>query len=101
MHLAAAVRAQLLDCSPGPDTCPAPCLQEEGNYKAAHAQLLATCRQLQQLGTRPPGEVMRALLLLHSYVLVKSLLALNDHEGAARMLVGRKASLRISCSHAS
>lgn len=44
---------------------------------------------------------MRALLLLHSYVLVKSLLALNDHEGAARMLVGGKASLGISCSHVS
>ncbi|MEW5304579.1 MAG: hypothetical protein WDW36_007181 [Sanguina aurantia] len=61
--------------------------QEEGNYRVAHDKLFATFKQLESLHTRAPGELMRALLLLHSYTLVKSLIAVNDHVGAARMLV--------------
>lgn len=65
----------------------APPVQEEGNYRVAHDKLFSTVKQLEQLNTRPPTELMRALMLLHSYTLVKSLIAINDHIGAARMLV--------------
>jgi len=62
-------------------------LQEEGNYKLAHAKMFSTLQQLQAMGAAAPLEFRQALALLHSYVLVKSLLAVGDHMGAARMLV--------------
>lgn len=62
-------------------------LQEEGNYKLAHAKMFSTLQQLQAMGAAVPLEFRQALALLHSYVLVKSLLAVGDHMGAARMLV--------------
>lgn len=62
-------------------------LQEEGNYKLAHAKMFSTLQQLQAMGAAVPLEFRQALALLHSYVLVKSLLAVGDHLGAARMLV--------------
>jgi hypothetical protein len=63
------------------------CLQSEGNYKLAHSKLYSTLQQLRGLGAPVPLELRRALALLHSYVLVKSLVGLGDHLGAARMLV--------------
>jgi WD repeat-containing protein 19 len=42
---------------------------------------------MELLGSTAPAEMVRALGLLHSYILVKTLVGLNDHEGAARMLV--------------
>jgi WD repeat-containing protein 19 len=53
----------------------------------AHDKLFSTVKQLEALSTKPPTELMRALMLLHSYTLVKSLIAINDHTTAARMLV--------------
>lgn len=61
--------------------------QEEGNYRVAHDKLFSTVQQLEALRTRPPTELLRQLMLLHSYTLVKSLIAINDHTTAARMLV--------------
>jgi WD repeat-containing protein 19 len=61
--------------------------QELGNYKLAHSQLLETCRELTAQNKRVPAELSRQLLLLHSYVLVKTLVKFNDHAAAARMLV--------------
>jgi len=61
--------------------------QEEGNYRIAHSKLFNTVRQLEELHVKPPQELMRSLILLHSYTLVKSLVAINDHTTAARMLV--------------
>ncbi|KXZ49298.1 hypothetical protein GPECTOR_22g892 [Gonium pectorale] len=61
--------------------------QEDGNYRVAHDKLFSTVKQLEALNTKPPGDLMRALMLLHSYTLVKSLIAINDHTTAARMLV--------------
>jgi hypothetical protein len=63
-----------------------PPFQEDGNYRVAHSKLLRAVRQLRNLGARPPRDLLAALLLLHSYVLVKSLAARDDHMGAARML---------------
>jgi WD repeat-containing protein 19 len=54
--------------------------QEAGNYKVAHTQLLQTFLELQRHGRRPPSELSRQLMLLHSYVLVKTLVKLGDHE---------------------
>lgn len=62
-------------------------MQEEGNYKLAHAKMFSTLQQLQAMGASIPLEFRQALELLHSYVLVKSLLSVGDHMGAARMLV--------------
>ena len=61
--------------------------QEEGNYRLAHAKLFHTVQQREGLGFRPPQELLRSLRLVHSYTLVKSLVAIGDHATAARMLV--------------
>ncbi len=70
-------------CPPRPQCAP----QEEGNYRVAHDKLFATVRHLEELRNRVPTELMRSLMLLHSYTLVKSLIAITDHTTAARMLV--------------
>merc|ERR1712147_236137 len=61
--------------------------QERGNYKLAHDQLFGTYKELRSQGKRPSTELDRTLMLLHSYILVKSLVKLGDHMGAARMLI--------------
>lgn len=61
--------------------------QGEGNYRVAHDKLFTTVKKLEELGAKPTLELTRALMLLHSYTLVKSLIAINDHTCAARMLV--------------
>jgi WD repeat-containing protein 19 len=61
--------------------------QEMGNYKVAHAILLQTHQELESHKLRVPQDVQRMLSLLHSYVIVKKLVKLNDHVAAARMLV--------------
>lgn len=68
--------------------------QEMGNYKLAHAQLLASHVELMKERKSVPGGLNRQLALLHSYVLVKSLVSRNDHEGAARLL--RRVAANIS-----
>lgn len=62
-------------------------MQDQGNYKNAHAKLFGTLQQLKGLGAPVPQELTRALALLHSYVLVKSMVGLGDHLTAARLLV--------------
>lgn len=59
--------------------------QASGNYKVAHGVLFETHRALEKSGTRTPRVLQQALLLLHSYLLVKRLVKLEQHEGAARM----------------
>jgi WD repeat-containing protein 19 len=59
--------------------------QASGNYKVAHGVLFETHRALEQSGTRTPRVLQQALLLLHSYLLVKRLVKLEQHEAAARM----------------
>mmetsp|Transcript_36982 Transcript_36982/g.82211 ORF Transcript_36982/g.82211 Transcript_36982/m.82211 type:complete len:1366 (+) Transcript_36982:300-4397(+) len=61
--------------------------QEEGNYRVAHDKLFATVKQLEGLHKAVPSELLRMLMLLHSYTLVKSLIAIEDHTTAARMLI--------------
>ena len=54
-------------------TCCLPALQ------VAHEQLVGTIRDLVQQKRRPPTELTRALMLLHSYILVKTLVRMGDH----------------------
>lgn len=61
--------------------------QEEGNYRVAHDKLHGTVVQMESLNKAVPTELMRMLSLLHSYTLVKSLIAVEDHATAARMLI--------------
>ena len=43
--------------------------------------------ELMSEGKKPPAELSRQLMLLHSYVLVKVQVKLGDHTAAARMLM--------------
>lgn len=61
--------------------------QDLGNYKVAHGILYETHSKLVQNGETVPQALGRALMLLHSYLLVKKLVKQGDHPGAARMLV--------------
>ncbi|CAM6122003.1 unnamed protein product [Calypogeia fissa] len=61
--------------------------QEMGNYKIAHQQLLDLCKVLQSKQRLVPHEVLKQLILLHSYTLVKTLIRLGDHKSSARMLI--------------
>lgn len=54
--------------------------QEMGNYKLAHSQLLSTYRELRAQQKRVPAELTRSLMLLHSYILVKTLARSGDHK---------------------
>lgn len=53
--------------------------QEMGNYKMAHQQLLGFCKVLQAQKRCVPLELSKQLMLLHSYILVKTLIRLGDH----------------------
>ncbi|KAK7200436.1 wd repeat-containing protein 19 [Novymonas esmeraldas] len=62
--------------------------QEVGNYRGSHSTLVEAYRILQQKSIRVPNDLRRALMLLHSYVIVKDLLKImNDENTACRMLL--------------
>ncbi|AYU79350.1 wd repeat-containing protein 19 [Leishmania donovani] len=62
--------------------------QEMGNYKSAHKTLVEAYSILQQKNMRVPNDLRRALMLLHSYIIVKDLLKIMKNEDTAcRMLL--------------
>lgn len=61
--------------------------QDLGNYQLAHSVVVETIRQLEDSGIKVPLQLRQTFVLLHSYILVKSLAKRNDHEGAARLLL--------------
>ncbi|KAJ3283607.1 WD repeat-containing protein 19 [Borealophlyctis nickersoniae] len=61
--------------------------QTLGNYRAAHDLLLDNYRQLRATKEKVPSEIDRMLMLLHSYILVKTLVRAGEHEKGARMLI--------------
>eukprot|EP00667_Euglena_gracilis_P000484 EG_transcript_484 len=62
--------------------------QEMGSYRAAHRILFDTHCSLEGQKIRIPSDLKRNLMLLHSYIIVKTLVkTLNDHETSARMLI--------------
>lgn len=60
--------------------------QDEGNYRVAHQHLLEMTQLLRQQGRKVPQQLTQALHVLHSYILVKTRVKLDDHVGAARLL---------------
>lgn len=67
---------------------------EMGLYRSAHEHLRTAAQALLDAKARLPSPVARQLELLHGYLLVKRLVAINDHVGAAWML--RRAAARLS-----
>lgn len=61
--------------------------QELGNYPEAHAALLETFRELRASKTRISFNLNNKLMLVHSFILAKRLIKMNDHLGAARLLI--------------
>lgn len=61
--------------------------QELGNYKYAHEILLDTFKDIRNSNMRIPFELSQRLLYIHSYQLAKRLVKMNDHLGAARLLI--------------
>ncbi|GET89110.1 hypothetical protein, conserved [Leishmania tarentolae] len=62
--------------------------QEIGNYKSAHKTLVEAYRILQQRNMHVSNDLRRALMLLHSYIIVKDLLKImKDDDTACRMLL--------------
>mmetsp|Transcript_44380 Transcript_44380/g.108454 ORF Transcript_44380/g.108454 Transcript_44380/m.108454 type:complete len:1358 (+) Transcript_44380:80-4153(+) len=62
-------------------------MQELGNYKVAHKMLFDMFKDLDSQSIPVPRELEETLMLLHSYVLVKVLVKMGDHEAGARMLI--------------
>lgn len=60
--------------------------QESGNYKAAHAILYQTTTDLKKNNSLVPFDLYQKLMILHSYISVKRLVKMNEHEDAARLL---------------
>lgn len=73
--------------------------QDSGNYRLAHQQLQDMTRLLRDQDKRPPQQLAQALNLLHSYVLVKTRVKLDDHLGAARLLVRVARNISRFASH--
>ena len=51
-----------------------------GGVQMAHAQLVSSSQRLREQGQACPNQLMRTLMLLHSYILVKTLVRMADHQ---------------------
>ncbi|CAF4342009.1 unnamed protein product, partial [Adineta steineri] len=60
--------------------------QESGNYRSARDVLFTMHQELKAQQTAIPFEMANSLMLLHSYILVKIQIKLNNHNRAARLL---------------
>lgn len=60
--------------------------QAAGNYRQAHDLLFECYRKLRNSGAKVPADIDRSLAILHSYVQVKVMVKLDDHDTAARLL---------------
>ncbi|CCW63459.1 unnamed protein product [Phytomonas sp. EM1] len=75
--------------------------QEMGNYKAAHKTLIEACRILREKSIRVPSDLRRALMILHSYIIVKDLIGvMHDGATASRMLLRVAHNIQKFQSHA-
>ncbi|BDA43684.1 probable WD repeat-containing protein 19 [Coccomyxa sp. Obi] len=73
--------------------------REAGNYKMAHETIVAAWRAKEGVDAKLFQELRDTLVLLHSYILIKPLVRLGNHEGAARMLLRVCASLEAFPCH--
>ncbi|XP_046667542.1 WD repeat-containing protein 19 [Homalodisca vitripennis] len=61
--------------------------QVNGNYRSAHDVLLGMCQQLRHNQLTISSDLLSALMLLHSYILVRLHVCRGDHSKAACMLI--------------
>lgn len=61
--------------------------QDLGNYPVAHSVVVETIRHLEDAKIKVSLQLRQAFVLLHSYMLVKSMVKRNDHMMAARLLL--------------
>ncbi|EJW87660.1 hypothetical protein WUBG_01436 [Wuchereria bancrofti] len=61
--------------------------QANGSYRIAHKLLFGMYQELQNEGIKVPFEVQNNLMLLHSYLIIKSLVKRGEHMKASRMLI--------------
>ncbi|XP_076826013.1 WD repeat-containing protein 19-like isoform X2 [Clavelina lepadiformis] len=61
--------------------------QNNGNYRLAHNLLFSMMKELRARKIKIPLEMESNLMILHSYILVKSHVKRGDHLKAARMLI--------------
>ena len=74
--------------------------QELGNYKVAHAILFDAYEAIVRAGGHVPNELLGALALLHSYLLIRRLVRLERHLDAARLTLRVAASVSLFPVHA-
>ena len=58
-----------------------------GSYRAGHDVLFDMYQKLLQQKIKIPAEMAHNLMLLHSYILVKTHVKRNNHTKAARLLI--------------
>ncbi|KJH41946.1 hypothetical protein DICVIV_12076 [Dictyocaulus viviparus] len=73
--------------------------QEHGSYTVARNVLLAMYQELVAKGIRVPYDMQNSLMILHSYLIVKSLIRRNETLRAARMLIRTAANISRFPSH--
>ncbi len=61
--------------------------QDLGNFAAAHAVLVETIRNLEDMNMKVPLLLRQSFLLLHSYELVKGFVKRAEHLAAARLIL--------------
>jgi len=61
--------------------------QESGNYKAAHDRLFETMKDMIESRLKVPHLMQNKLMIVHSYILVKRYVKMQDHLTAARLLI--------------
>ena len=69
--------------------------------QAARDVLLQACLELQQRGAAATPALLSALRLVHSYLLVRTLVRQGDHQAAARLLLVVAVSRGGFCGRAS
>mmetsp|Transcript_1987 Transcript_1987/g.4439 ORF Transcript_1987/g.4439 Transcript_1987/m.4439 type:complete len:1366 (-) Transcript_1987:53-4150(-) len=60
---------------------------ESGNYPTAHNHLFETVKDMRGQGLRVPLSMFNKLMIVHSYIIVKKLVKMQDHLTASRMLI--------------
>uniref|UniRef100_A0A914QHC5 Uncharacterized protein n=1 Tax=Panagrolaimus davidi TaxID=227884 RepID=A0A914QHC5_9BILA len=73
--------------------------QKRGNYKVARDLLFQMHRQLISNNLHVSSSMLDALILLHSYLIVKPLIKRNDQKAAARMLIRVANNISLFSTH--
>lgn len=74
--------------------------QAAGNYRGAREILVECYKRLRGANLKVSAEMEQLLVTLHSYLLIKSLIKLNNHEAGARLLIRVSNNISKFPSHA-